>query len=379
MKSNQLQAVQKVVYVLLFLILFFYAIIMAKKIFIPLSLGFLFATLMYPLANLLEIKVRLPKNLAILLSVLLFAGVILVIILILMNQFYKLIDDFPLLRQKALENLDYIKQNIEDNFGIDSQVQHNWLKDRVNHMFEAGSVFLKRTVSATTWTAFVLLIIPVMMFYMLSFREQFRKFIIMVVPEGRKIRTIRIMRQVTAVTQRYITGVFTVILILCILNSLGLYIIGVKYAIIFGIISAFFNIIPYFGNWIGAFIPFVFAILTGETPKLGISVIIVYIVIQFIEHNILTPNITGGYVRLNPLATIVGIIVGGLVWGVAGMLIVIPFMATMKIIMDNYEHLKPYAYLLSNTHSEIISIRFPRSWRMRRKKTSGPQRPESLN
>lgn len=379
MKNNALPSLQKAVYFLLFMILFFYAIIIAKQVLIPLSLGFLFATLIYPLSNWFESRLRIPKNLAILLSVLLFVGIFLVIINVMLSQFYRLVDDFPLLKQKALENLDYLKEKIEASIGIDSEVQHRWLKERIDHMFETGSVFLKNTVKATTGTAFVLLIIPVLMFYMLSFRDQFRKFIVMVVPQGRKIRTIRIMRQVTNVIQKYITGVFTVILILCVLNSLGLYIIGVKYAIIFGVISAFFNIIPYFGNWIGASIPFVFALLTGDSPKLGISVIIVYIIIQFIEHNILTPNITGGYVRLNPLATIVGIIVGGLVWGVAGMLIVIPFMATLKIVMDNYENLKPYAYLLSNTNSEIISIRLPKSWRMRRKKYSGRTRQDSLN
>ena len=364
MNDHSFRIIQKAAYILLFLILFFYAIIMAKHIFIPVTLSFLFATLMFPMANFLEVRARFPRNLAILLSVLLFVGVFFVIGSLGIQQVERLIEDFPLLKLKALQNLDYIKQVIEDNFGIESKVQHRWLKDQVNFMFESGSEFMQNTLRATTGTLFVLLIIPVLMFYMLAFREQFQKFIIIMVPEGRKIRTIRVMRQVSTIIQRYITGVFTVILLLCILNSAGLAIIGLQYAILFGVLSAFFNIIPYFGNWIGAAIPFTFAVLTGESPSLAFSVILVYIVIQFLEHNILTPNITGGYVRLNPLACIIGIIVGGLVWGVAGMLIVIPFLATLKILFDNVESLKPYAYLLSNTHSQVIKVNI---WPFRRK------------
>jgi predicted PurR-regulated permease PerM len=150
------------------------------------------------------------------------------------------------------------------------------------------------------------------------------------------------------VIQKYISGLFTVVAILAVLNFLGLYLLGLKYAILFGIISASFNLIPYFGTWIGAAFPLTFALLTGDSPRLFISVFLMYLVVQFTENNILTPNITGSYVRINPLMTILGIIIGGLVWGVTGMLVVIPFLATIKIIFENIEWLKPIAYLISN-------------------------------
>jgi len=164
------------------------------------------------------------------------------------------------------------------------------------------------------------------------------------------------MAQVSTVIQRYISGVFTVVFILCILNSLGLYIIGVKYAIIFGVISALFNIIPYFGTWIGASIPFLFALLTGESPHLAISVLILYAIIQVTENNILTPTITGGYVRLNPLFTILSVIAGGMVWGITGMLVVIPFVATLKIIFENFDNTKPIAFLIGNDRSKKFNL-----------------------
>jgi predicted PurR-regulated permease PerM len=121
---------------------------------------------------------------------------------------------------------------------------------------------------------------------------------------------------------------------------------------LFGVISAFFNFIPYFGTWIGAFFPFMFALLTGDSPNLALWVLAFFALIQFIENNILTPNITGGYVRLNPFITILGLIAGGMVWGVAGMLLVIPFLASLKIVFENFDSTKALAFILARPENE---------------------------
>jgi len=156
------------------------------------------------------------------------------------------------------------------------------------------------------------------------------------------------------------SGVFIVVVILSILNTAGLSIVGIKYAATFGIISALFNFIPYFGNWIGAFFPFMFALLTGDTPNLALGVLIYYAIVQFFEHNVLTPNITGGYVKLNPLVTIIGIIIAGMVWGIIGMFIIIPFMATVKIVLDYFEPTQPYGFLIGIKDSQRGKARWKR-------------------
>ncbi|MEA3505560.1 MAG: AI-2E family transporter, partial [Bacteroidota bacterium] len=114
------------------------------------------------------------------------------------------------------------------------------------------------------------------------------------------------------------------------------------------IISAFFNFIPYFGTWIGASIPLTFALLTGDTINTAIGVLILFIIIQFLENNILTPNITGGYVDINPFITILSIIIGGMIWGITGMFVILPIIGTIKIICEHYPSYNPIAYLISN-------------------------------
>jgi len=347
MEEGFQRKVKIALYSTMLVIAFFFILIVAKDILIPLSLGYLFASLVYPLVMVIH-KRGVPRPLAIILSILLFIGIIFLIFNIYVQQLQNFVNDIPALKQKAIANMEYFRLFIEEKFGIDSASQHAWLSDRIRHIFESGSSFMKDAVGATTGTIFKVLIIPVFMFYMLNSRERFRGFVIRIVPNGRKEQAEDIMTGISSIVQRYLGGVFIVILILCVLNSAGLYIVGLKYALIFGVASALFNVIPYFGNWIGAILPLTFALLTGDSPRLFVSVLIMYIIIQFIEHNILTPNITGGNVRINPLVAIVGIIVGGMVWGVAGMLIVIPFLAALKIVFEHIDSLKPFAYLLGS-------------------------------
>jgi predicted PurR-regulated permease PerM len=350
------QRVKITLYAVVLVIACFFMLIIAKDILIPLSLGFLFASMIYPVVMFIH-KRGVPRPLAIFLSILIFIGIIFLIFNVYIQRLQGFIEDIPAIRQKAIANLGYIRLFIEERFGIDSASQHAWLSERVHALFESGSEFMKGAVGATTGTVFKILIIPVFMFYMLNSRERFRGFVIRIMPDHRKEQAENIMSETSNIIQRYLGGVFIVILVLCVLNSVGLYIAGLKYAVIFGVASALFNVIPYFGNWIGAVLPLTFALLTGDSPRLFFSVLLIYVIIQFIEHNILTPNITGGNVRINPLVAIVGIIVGGMVWGVAGMLVVIPFLATLKVVFDNIDSLKPFAFLLGSEeqkHSILI-------------------------
>lgn len=346
----------KATYTLLFTILLFYSLIIAKHFLIIIGLGVLFSYMIFPLSFLLEKKgaPRAIANLiAILSMIIVFSGVLFLIYW----QVSKMIGDFPQLKAQALFNIDQLEMFIESNFGIDASKQHRWLKESVNNLFESGSEFSKNFFSGASSTAFKMGVLPVFIFYLLQYRDKFLKFMLATVSREKKQVSIIILKQISTVIQNYMSGVFVVIMILSVLNSLGLYILGFQYALTFGIIAALFNFIPYFGSWLGASIPITFALLTGTSPFLPVYVLIMFIIVIFIEHNILTPNITGVYVNLNPLFTIFGIIIGGMVWGIAGMLIVLPTMATIKIVCDNNDRLKHYGALLGH-QSEFVHKNF---------------------
>lgn len=347
----------KATFFILFLLLFFYTIILAKDLLAPLCVGILLTYLLSPVAIFFERR-RINRTLAILLALLIFLLIINGFLFIIIKQVDRFMDDFPSLKSKAIENIDYFILEIEYRFGISSEKQEIWFKDNVLALFERGSVFLKNLFTATTSTLVKLLLLPVFIFYSLYYRDHFRNFILKVVPVHKKSSMIIILRKTSAMAVNYLGGVTVVVIILAFLNTIGLLILGVPYAASFGIVSALFNFIPYFGNWIGASLPFLFVLLTSDHPQLALGVVIMYAIIQFLEHNVLTPNITGGYVNLNPFITIIGIIIAGMVWGLIGMFIIIPFMATVMITFEQVDSLKPYAYLFSIRESQTPRARW---------------------
>jgi len=147
-----------------------------------------------------------------------------------------------------------------------------------------------------------------------------------------------------------ILGIWTIIELRKFKHQLWAFIlIGLKYAMVFGVIAAIWNFIPYFGTVIGFSIPFVFAALTGDSPNIALKVLIVFLCVQFLENYILTPNIVGNYVKLNPFIIILGLIAGGLIWGLPGMFVVIPALAALKVICEHNRALQPFVYLLGTT------------------------------
>lgn len=155
-----------------------------------------------------------------------------------------------------------------------------------------------------------------------------------------------ITEQISKVTQQYLIGVLLVIIILAVLNTTGLLIIGIKHAVFFGVLAAILNIVPYIGVLVGSLFPIIMALLTKDSIWSAVAVAGVFAFNQFLENNFLTPNITGSQVKINPLAAIMALIVGGMIWGVAGMILFIPFIGIAKILFDNIQSLKPLGYLI---------------------------------
>jgi predicted PurR-regulated permease PerM len=374
---NRLPSIQKFSFFLLSIILVFYILITARMFLYPLALGILFAYLLYPLANFLE-QNRIPRILAILISIILLLTLVTFTAFFVYNRLGAFVGDFPSFRVKAISRIDELEQRISDLFGIADLQLTDFLRSRVSGMFDEGSNVFNRVFTATTGTLFRLGILPVFIFMFLYYRTKFAWFIMKIVPHDKQLLTLHVLREASKVASRYMGGIFTVVFILCIINSFGLYLAGIQYAITLGVIAAIFNFIPYFGTIIGYSIPFVFALLTGDSAHPAFKVLLVFLIVQFTENNILTPNIVGNYVKINPFMIILGIIAGGMVWGIAGMFVVIPFLAILRIISEHIPVLHPYVYLLGTggTRRHAITGENIRKFlnRLRNRKSDIPER-----
>lgn len=360
---------------LFFLVLFFYAIIAARDFLYPLVLSFLFGYLLYPVVCFFE-KKGMPRIPASIISIIFFLSIVGFIVFFIYKQAGNLLNDIPLYRQRALSNIDKLEQIIENEFGISDLRLVDFLRIRIRNLFEEGSDFVNKLFTATAGTIFRLAIMPVYIFLFLFYRTKLAYFILKIVNPEKKLVAIKVLKEFSTVVSRYMGGVSTVMLILCVLNTGGLILIGIDYAVIFGIISAFGAFIPYFGTFIGGSIPFVFAILTGDNPSMALEVLILYFIIHFIENNILAPNIVGSNLRLNPMVIIVGIIGAGMVWGLPGMFAIVPLMAMFNILSENIDALHPYSFLFGVTGARRHAItvdnvkRFINDLKNKRKKSN---------
>ena len=263
------------------------------------------------------------------------------------------------LKDRALTESTSFKFMLEDKFGINLNTMEHYLERAVSGIVETLQSSFGNIFSTTANTIFQIFILPVFTFFILFYRTKTAYFIFRLVGRQRRQKTIQILREVTHVATRYLGGIVLVVLILAVLNSSGLAIIGVPHAIVLGVGAALLNLIPYFGTLIGALVPILYVLISVENPlSMVVKVIFMFIIVQFLENNIITPSVVGGNVKLNPLTIIIGLLVGNLVWGAAGMLIVIPFLAILKIVMRNIDSLKPFAYLISSKGLEKHRINF---------------------
>lgn len=143
-------------------------------------------------------------------------------------------------------------------------------------------------------------------------------------------------------------GQLTVMLIIALLNTIGLYFLGIKYAWFFGILASLLMILPYIGITIGSIFPAIFALATIDSPYYALGVIVWFLFVQFLEGNFITPNIVGGKIALNPLASMLAIILGGMLYGFAGFILALPLAALLKILCDVSPKTEPFGFILGN-------------------------------
>jgi predicted PurR-regulated permease PerM len=334
--------VASVMMILALLVAFMY---FAAGILIPIAFGALFALLLYPLCKFFEDN-GFHRIFAITLTLLVVILFITGLVVLLSRQIAGFIEVLPNIADRIERKLEDLQWFLFKNFNIQFDAKDGLLKSSASKFMDSGVVLLQGTISTFGVIFNILGLVPVYVFLLLLYRTSFRDFILFVSPVERHRTLSRVIQQIQRVVQNYVIGLFTVMAIIAVMNSAALFIIGVDYAIFFGFFAAFLMIIPYIGLIIGSLLPAVFCLLTHDSPWDAVAVIGAMGFIQFLEGNFITPRITGNKVQVNALAAIIALVVGGALWGTAGLIIFMPFVAILKVIFDNVDFLKPYGVLL---------------------------------
>lgn len=160
--------------------------------------------------------------------------------------------------------------------------------------------------------------------------------------EGRKV-----IGKISKIAQQYLGGRLISIVILAVLYVIGFSIIGLKNGLLLSAIAAIMTFIPYVGPFLGGFVPFFMAIVSGSFNQ-AIWVTVIITLAQLFDNYFIEPYVVGGSVNISPFFTIFILILGGVVWGIAGVILFLPMLGILKIVFENIEGMEPYAYLIGD-------------------------------
>jgi predicted PurR-regulated permease PerM len=319
-------------------------LIIGKNLFVPIVIAIFFTFLLYPISQKLE-KYKFPKVLAVILSILfamiLFAG----IVYFFMNQINSFREDIPMLSSEALNKGNRILEWVETKTQIAKNIQIEWIQEKIKDAVSYGPELMLGLFSTTGTFLAMFALVPLYIFFLTYFRDKYKMFIILVAKNNHK-NVLDIIKKTSRVSVKYLKGLMIDVLILSVLGSIGYLLLGIKHAILFGVLAALLNIVPYVGVLVGSLLPIMMAIITKDEIGYAIGALGVALVVQFIDNNFISPYVIGSSVSINPLTAMIVLIVGAMMWGVAGMILSMPLAGMMKVVFDNIEPLKPWGYLI---------------------------------
>ena len=329
---------------------------------VPLAFAILLAILLNPFYSKLN-TFKIPKVLAIVLTLLTLIVFVAAVLYFLSSQIIQFGDTLPALKAKGGQILTEAELWVDNTFGLTVEKQMELLNDAANN----NKALVGQTIGSLFGLFSVLFLLPVYIFLLLFYKELILNFLYEIFSEENTQNVAEILTQTKAAIQSYIVGLLIEALIVAILNSTALFILGLKYALLIGVIGALLNMLPYIGGIIAIALPVLMATVTKDGYSTQLGIIVAYAVIQFIDNNILVPRIVSSKVQINALVSIVIVLLGAALWGVSGMFLSIPMVAVLKIIFDRIDDLKPWGKLLGD---EIPTQMMPQIWlRRRRKKT----------
>ncbi len=331
-KHHQLVILQYIVYGSL--ILYF-----GRDLFIPISYALLISFILYPFCRWLERR-GIGKGLSIFIGLLLLSLLIVSVLVLMTYQFSLFIQQWPDIQHKLQQLADSTSLYFVEKYAITKEQQDVWMNEVSNGSVSYLVNVIKNTLSASLHSSVVLILIPLYAALFLYYRNLLIQAIAYVFPGEKKEETKRILYLSVDAYYNFIKGMAIVYLIVGMLNSIGLLILGIPYAFFFGFITSILTFIPYVGIIIGSLLPIAMAWITYNSIWYPLGVILIFVFVQYLEANVIFPLAVSNRLSINPMATIMAITLGGIFWGVSGMILFVPFLAILKLIADRHPSMR---------------------------------------
>jgi len=324
---------------------FFYMLSAGERILLPILYATVLAILLNPLVNFLMRK-GVNKIVAISLAVAFSLLAFFLIGMVISSQVSMLSDTYPQLVLKIGRTSTELVHWVSEKFHTREDRINDWIKKAQSEAI--SNLALGEKLTAVGQALLDGMLVPVYLFMILFYKPLLLDFIRRLFRAEHHTTVAEVLVGSKRIIESYLVGLFFEMVIVAVLNSAGLLLLGIDYAIILGITGAILNIIPYIGGIIAIALPMIIAFVTKDSVSYAVLVLGVYLIIQFIDNHYLIPKIVASRVQINALVSVIVVLIGGALWGVPGMFLSIPLTAIIKVIFDHIETMKPWGFLLGN-------------------------------
>ena len=331
------------------LLLFFLGTIiyLGHDILVPVYFSILLSIVLLPVTNLLE-RIGLPKAAANMIAVTIAIFIIVLVIYFLSSQISSFIGDLPSIKRNLSEHYVALQSWLKQKLNISFKQQTAIIQKATIQVKNSGGEYIGQTFSSLTDAFITIVLTSIYTFLFLYYRHHIKKFLLLVFNKEDEPIVLDVLTESKNMVRNYMLGLLAEMAIVAVIASTMFLIIGIKYAIFLGVFVAILNIIPY----IGIFTAGLFTVLVTLTTSL-LSSDIAWIVacitaIHLVDSNFIMPRIVGSKVKINTLATILGVVIGGTLIGLSGIFLALPTIAFLKIIFDRVDSLKPWGLLLGD-------------------------------
>lgn len=344
-----------------------------RSVLAPLALAAILAVGLYPLARFLE-KRRLTRALASILSMLFMSLVLFSFLGILAGQLTTLAQSYPEYETTFLGRIDTLSAQAMQRYPMLQNLDLDASSEKLASWAGSGISDALSWISGTLGNLFI---IPLFTFFFLQFRGRLTTFILMRNEDNKDV-LLSILASLRKLMVKYISGLGTVMLVMCGMLTAGLWLSGSPYPLVFALVCAVGVTVPYLG-YLVAFVPtLILAWLTHDGFGSPLGVTLTFALVMFTEGYILTPMLIGSGVNINPMVAFLGLLCGGAMWGIEGMALALPTLAIIKVILQATPGGKPFAYLLGdNPNHDAGKFRARKmiKWLSKRKKPNLPNEP----
>ncbi len=343
-----------------------YLIYIGSHVIAPLLMAFFIAIVLLPVYRFFKRK-KLPEVLAIVLSLLLLITLVALIGWFFSSQIGRLIADFPQIQKNVMLHVNSLRGWIDQKTNFSTEKQAQFITDQSSKLLTyAGGMLSGAAASVTSIFIFVGLL-PIYIFLMLFYKNLLLRFVFMWFPQPAHGKVEEAMREMQVIIKSYLIGLLIQVTYITIVLGGLLFLFGIEHALLIGVIFAVLNLIPYVGALIGNLIGVLLTL--SSSPEIWPIFLVLGIIagVQFLDNNILMPRIVGSKVKINALASIVGVIVAGSLAGIAGMFLSLPLIAVLKIVFDRSNSLRQWGVLFGDEQPKLSPMNFP-VFRLRNRK-----------